>query len=146
MLRNRSVPVDTILPHVTYKNLLEAIDWVTTTLGFVEDYRYGEPLSGAQLHLAGAYIQVNQARGEFRTPAELGFGTQSLTVFVEDIEEHFARAKAAGVKLVEELHETVYGELQYALRDLDGHLWIFSRHACDVSPEAWGATIKNPLD
>ena len=145
MLRNRSVPSDTVLPHVTYKDLAEAIRWLTGTLGFVEDYRYGDPLSGAQIHLGGAFIQVNQGNRDYRTPAELGFGTQSLTVFVEDVEGHFARAKAAGVHLVEELHETVYGELQYALRDPEGHLWLFSRHVRDISPETWGATVGNSV-
>src|SRR5215472_6538989 len=112
MLRNRSVPIDTVLPHVTYKDLPEAIQWLTGNLGFVEDYRYGDPVSGAQIHLGHACIQVNQARGEYRSPAELGFGTQSLTVFVEDVEEHYARVKASGGAVIEELHETVYGELQ----------------------------------
>lgn len=141
MLANRSIPTDTVLPHVTYRNLPEAIRWLIATLGFVEDYRYGDPISGAQLHLGRGVIQVNQARGDYRTPAELGFGTQSLTIFVENVEEHFGRAKASGVQLVEELHETVYGELQYALRDPEGHLWLFSRHVRDLSPESWGATI-----
>ena len=96
MLRNRSVPVDTVLPHVVYKDLPEAIEWLSKMLGFVEHYRYGDPLSGAQVHLGRAFIMLKQARGDYRNPAELGFGTQSLTVFVEDIEQHFARAKAAG--------------------------------------------------
>ncbi|MGB2655649.1 MAG: VOC family protein, partial [Candidatus Acidiferrum sp.] len=34
-----------------------------------------------------------------------------------------------------------YGEFQYAAADLDGHHWLFSRHATDRSPEEWGATI-----
>jgi uncharacterized glyoxalase superfamily protein PhnB len=146
MLSNRSVPTDTLLPHVTYKNIPAAIDWLTSTLGFVEYYRYGDPVSGAQLRLGAAWIQVNQARGEYRTPTELGFGTQCLTLLIEDVEQHFARARAAGVNLVEELHETVYGELQYALKDLEGHLWLFSRHARDLAPAAWGATVKNSLE
>ncbi len=146
MLRNRSVPTDTILPHVTYKNLPEAISWLTSRLGFEEHYRYGDPVSGAQLRLGDAWIMVNQARGEYRTPAELGFGTQCLTIFVEDLEQHVARARAAGVNVVEQLHETIYGELQYALRDLEGHLWLFSRHARNLSPDSWGATVTNPLD
>ena len=145
MLTNRSVPTDTVLPHVTYRNLPAAIQWLTGILGFVEHYQYGDPVSGAQLHLGHAVIQVNQARGEYRTPAELGFGTQSLTVFVENVEEHFARSRAAGIPLVEELHETVYGELQYALRDPEGHLWLFSRHARDLTPDSWGATVANPI-
>lgn len=146
MLRNRSVPVDTILPHVMYKNLPEAIAWLVKTFGFVEHYRYGDPLSGAQVHLGNAFIMLNQARGEYCNPAELGFRTQSLTVFVEEIEQHYERARAAGANLVEELHETVYGELQYAVLDPEGHHWLFSRHARDLSPDAWGATIRNPID
>jgi uncharacterized glyoxalase superfamily protein PhnB len=121
MQRNRSVPVDTILPHVNYKNLPEAIAWLGKTLGFVEHYRYGDPLSGAQVHVGGAFVMLKQARGDYRNPTELGFGTQSLTIFVEDI------------------------ELQYAVVDLEGHHWLFSRHAHDLSPDAWGATITNPI-
>jgi hypothetical protein len=36
-----------------------------------------------------AGIMLRQARREGATPKELGFGTQSLTVFIEDIEVHF---------------------------------------------------------
>ena len=42
-----------------------------------------------------AAIQVRQARGGERSPAQLGFGTQSLTVFVDDVDGHYAGAKAA---------------------------------------------------
>ena len=141
MLTNRSVPVDTVLPHVTYKNLPKAMDWLTRTFGLVEHYRYGDPVSGAQVRLGKACIMVRASRGDYRSPAELGFGNQSLTIFVEDVERHFEHSKAAGAKIVEELHETEYGELQYGVEDLEGHHWLFSRHARDVSPEAWGATI-----
>ena len=40
-----------------------------------------------------------------------------------------------------DLHETICGERQYGARDLDGHHWLFSAHARDVSPSEWGATI-----
>ncbi len=144
MLKNRSVPVDTVLPHISYKDLARATQWLTTTFGFVEHYRYGEPLSGAQVHLGNAWLMLNAAKSQRQSPAELGYGTQSLTIFVEDVESHYARTRAAGASIVEELHETIYGELQYAVTDLEGHLWLFSRHARDVDPAAWGATIINP--
>jgi uncharacterized glyoxalase superfamily protein PhnB len=145
MLRNRSVPADTVLPHLTYKNLALAIDWLAATFRFVEHYRYGEPVEGAQLHLENAWIMVNSARPGRSSPAELGSDTQSLTVFVEDVETHYARTKAAGAKIVEDLHETIYGELQYGVEDRERHHWLFSRHAHDVSPDAWGAKIVTPL-
>ena len=76
-----------------------------------------------------------------KTPAEFGYGTQSLTVFVADLDAHYNEAKTAGATIVEDLHETIYGERQYGARDLDGHHWLFSTHARDVSPSEWGATI-----
>ncbi|MGB6667522.1 MAG: VOC family protein [Candidatus Acidiferrum sp.] len=141
MITNRSLPLDTVLPHVEYQDLAGAIDWLGKAFGFEEHYRYGEPLSGAQVHLGNAWIMVKQAKPGCASPAKLGYGTQSLTVFVEDVEGHYRRAKAAGAKILEEPHETVYGEFQFAAEDLDGHHWLFSLHARDLSPDEWGATI-----
>ncbi|HXJ05328.1 MAG TPA: VOC family protein [Candidatus Acidoferrum sp.] len=142
MIENRSVPPDTVLPHVMYQDLSSAIAWLGKAFGFREHYRYGEPPSGAQMHLGNAWIMAKQARPGSANPAKLGYGTQSLTVFVEDVETHFQKAKAAGAKILEEPHETEYGEFQFAAEDLEGHHWLFSRHARDVSPDKWGATIK----
>ena len=89
---------------------------------------------------------VKAGSAEYQNPAELGFGTQSLTLFVEDVEGHCSRARAAGAGILEEPHETVYGEFQYAARDLEGHHWLFSCHARDLSPEAWGATVSHPRE
>lgn len=141
MMKNRSVPPDTVLPHVMYLDLVGAIGWLGKAFGFTEHYRYGAPPSGAQMHMGKAWIMVKQARRGCANPAELGYGTQSLTVFVEDVEAHFQKARAAGAKILEEPHETEYGEFQFAAEDLEGHHWLFSRHARDVSPDEWGATI-----
>ncbi len=144
-MKNRSVPADIILPHVTYQNLDAAIAWLGGAFGFEEHYRYGNPLSGAQLRLGEAWIMVNAAKPGFSSPAQAGHATQSLTIFVQDVDGHYARAKAAGAKILEDPHETVYGEYQYAAEDVEGHHWLFSRHARDASPADWGAKVKNPL-
>jgi uncharacterized glyoxalase superfamily protein PhnB len=145
MKHNRSVPVDSLLAHVNYRYLAEAIAWLSRTFGFIEHYRYGDPLSGAQVHLGDAWIMLKAAPPGQLSPAKLGYGTQSLTVFVEDVDAHFARAQAAGARIVEELHVTCYGERQYGAVDLEGHHWLFSEHSQDLSPDEWGATIVNPL-
>lgn len=145
MISNRSVPADTVLPHVVYRNVADAIGWLTKAFGFTEHYRYGgegEQISGAQIYLDNVFIMLKRARAGCATPAQLGSWTQSLTVFVHDVDSHFQRAKSAGAKILEELHETEYGERQYGVEDLDGHHWLFSRHARDVSPEKWGAKIS----
>jgi len=138
------VPADVILPHLTYRNVADALAWLTKAFGFVEHYRFGEPggrVNGAQMHLGDAWIMLNSARPGSASPAQAGHQTQSLTVFVDDVDAHCERAKLAGAKIVEDLHETAYGERQYGVEDLEGHHWLFSRHARDVDPAEWGATV-----
>src|SRR5260370_16869728 len=95
MIENGSVPRDTVLPHVTYQDIDEAIAWLSKTFGFSEHYRYGYPTSGAQVHLGNAWIMLKRAREGSASPAKLGFGTQSLTVFVHDLQAHFRISKEA---------------------------------------------------
>jgi uncharacterized glyoxalase superfamily protein PhnB len=128
-MKNRSVPADILLPHVSYQNLDSAIAWLNRVFGFEEHYRYGNPLSGAQLHLGNAWIMVNAAKPGFSSPAQIGSATQSLTIFVEDVDAHYERTKAAGAKILEHPHETVYGEYQYATEDLGDRQRDMLRHA-----------------
>jgi uncharacterized glyoxalase superfamily protein PhnB len=140
-MKNRSVPTDILLPHVSFQNVVAACDWLSRVFGFSEAYRYGDPVSGIQMHLGQAYVMLHRIREGGLSPARLGYGTQMLTVFVEDVDAHFAKAVAEGGRIVEDLHETIYGERQYGVEDLDGHKWLSSRHAKDVDPTEWGATV-----
>jgi len=145
MLTNRSVPTDTMVAHVVYQDLPAALAWLTRAFGFTEHFRYGAPEdpAGIQVLFGKAVIMLQGPRGR-SSPVQLGFGTQSLTLFVEDVDTHYATAKSAGAIIVEEPHETEYGEYQYAALDLDGHHWVFARHAHDANPAEWGATLAKP--
>ena len=138
------MPAEAVLPHLVYENVAEALIWLTKAFGFIESFRYGEPggpVQGAQMHLGSAWIMLGSVRPGRASPAQLGSRTQLLTVFVDDVDAHFNRAKSVGAKIVEELHETSYGERQYGVEDLEGHHWLFAKHVRDVSPADWGATI-----
>jgi predicted enzyme related to lactoylglutathione lyase len=136
MTANRSVPVDTLLPHVPYRDVGKAIDWLTRAFGLVEHYRYGEPVGGgAQMYLGKAVVMLMTARSSQ--------AKQFLTICIDDVEGHCERARAAGAKIVEEPHETEYGQFQYAAEDLDGNTWIFARHARDADPASWGAVVAH---
>jgi uncharacterized glyoxalase superfamily protein PhnB len=59
-----------------------------------------------------------------------GVNTQTLCVFVDDVDAHCARAKAAGATILNEPKTTDYGEeywtdRAYLARDLEGHQWWF---------------------
>ena len=141
MMQNRSVPVDTILPHVTYADIPAAIEWLSRVFGFVEHYHYGHPAQGAQMHLGGAWIMLNGPRGTRTSPHLAGAHTQSLSIFIDDVDAQYERVKNAGAKIIEEMNETPYGERQFVAEDPEGHAWLFARHVGDVSPESWGAVV-----
>lgn len=140
-MQNRSVPSDSVVPHVVYRSIPKACEWLTRVFGFIEHFRYGDPVSGIQMRLGEAIFMLHGPGNDTESPMTLGFGTQMLTVIVADVDAHYARSKQQGAIIWEELHETVYGERQYGVKDLDSHRWIFSQHARDLSPEEWGATV-----
>ena len=132
-----------MVAHAVYQDLPEALAWLTRVFGFQEHFRYGQRefgMEGVQVFAGKAVLMLVGPRGR-KSPMQLGQGPQFLTIFVEEVEEHFARSKREGATIVEPLHETVYGELQYGVLDLDGHLWLFSRHARDLAPGEWGAVV-----
>ena len=53
---------------------------------------------------------------------------QGVYVQVEDVDAHYARARAAGAEIVRPLQDTDYGSREYSVRDLEGHLWSFGTY------------------
>ncbi len=141
-MHNRSVPCDTVLPHVVYEDVDAAIDWLTRTLGFREHFRYGEPTQGAQLLLGRACIMLRSARADCSSPGALGKWTQCVTIYLDDVDAHCAQARDAGAIIEREPWETEYGECVYHVKDPFGHAWEFSQHVRDVAPEEWGAKVR----
>ncbi len=135
MIENRSVPVNTLLPHIAYQDLTGAVEWLKKSFGFQEYYRYGDPVGGVMMRSGAAYMMLKASAARAMTKS-------MLTVFVEDVDAHYEKAKASGAVIFEELNETYYGERQYGAEDVEGHRWLFSEHAKDVDPAEWGAAAK----
>lgn len=62
-------------------------------------------------------------------------------VRVEDVNAHYARAKASGARILMEPTDFEYGERQYSAEDPAGHQWTFSQTLADVAPEEWGGIL-----
>ncbi|MCM2535101.1 hypothetical protein NDK43_25625 [Neobacillus pocheonensis] len=131
MVNNRSVPTDYILPHVYYENVANALSWLTSVFGFVEDYHFDlsdGQLHGVMMHKGDAWVMLKSSSLKMTSPGKLGFQTQSLTVFVENVDEHYRNTKFSGARILEEISNTEYGERQYSAQDLEGH---------DQQPSPW---------
>ena len=89
--------------------------------GFSEHFRYGDPVSGVQRRQGEAVIMLTGPRDGTESPTKVGFNTQMLTIIVDDVDAHYKRGKEQSAIICEELNETVFGERQYGVKDLDSH-------------------------
>jgi len=141
-MRNRSVPSDRVVAHIVYQDPVGACVWLSRVFGFRENFRYGDPVSGVQVLFGKMCLMLNRAKDGTLRPAQLGYGMQSLTLIVDDVDAHYAKTVAAGATIAEQLSETIYGEREYGVEDLAGLRWIFWQQARDADPPGWGATVN----
>jgi uncharacterized glyoxalase superfamily protein PhnB len=127
-----------IIPCLAYKDAAAAIDWLCNAFGFEKKLIVpGEnnTIEHAELTLGDIMIMTGsmQSGTEFskliKHPSDIGgFQTQSPYIVIEEIDEHYARAKAAGAKIVIDLKAEDYGGKNYSCYDLEGHLWNFGSY------------------
>lgn len=117
----------------------EAIDWLCKAFGFEVRLRI-EGDDGSIVHseltYGDAVIMVGERKERFpwsSVPTQAGgVNTQSLLVYVDDLDAHLKRARAAGAQIVTEPETHDYGDEYWADRlyeatDLGGHHWWFSQ-------------------
>jgi len=121
-----------------YGDAAKAIEWLGRAFGFETRLKV-EGDDGGIVHSElvfgeGVVMVASVSRGPRRaSPRSLdGANTQSLFVYVDDVEAHCARARGAGAKILSEPKTTDYGEewwvdRGYEAEDLEGHRWYFAQ-------------------
>jgi len=129
--------VCTIIPSLRYRNALAAIDWLCRAFGFEKHavHADGETVHHAQLTFGNGMIMLGSVDRDsvwsqrMVQPDEIGGReTQTACVIVADADAHYARAKAAGAVIVDELEAKDYGGKGYSCRDPEDHLWWFGTY------------------
>jgi uncharacterized glyoxalase superfamily protein PhnB len=125
---------------VVYQDAGGAIEWLCDAFGFHVRLKVeGENgrIEHCELEYGDGLLMIAQEtpdsprkwRQTFRSPRSLGgANTQSLMFYVDDADEHCARARARGARVVEEPATHDYGQDHWADRsygalDPEGHLW-----------------------
>jgi uncharacterized glyoxalase superfamily protein PhnB len=137
-----------------YQDANAAIEWLGRAFGF-EPRLVVEGDDGGVVHselvFGDGLVMVGSAgrRPWCRSPRELAGGnTQSLMVYVDDVEAHCARARAAGAAIATELTTSDYGDEYWKDRcyeavDCEGHHWWFAQRLSDASrPRSGGVRVK----
>ena len=129
MLTNRSVPRCTVIPELVYPDVQKAVKWFCDTFGFT--LRIGMGSHRAQLNVGDGAVVLMEPRG----------GNESrgyVMVRVEDVHRHCEQARQCGARIVREPADYPYGERQYNVEDLAGHIWTFTQSIADVDPREFG--------
>lgn len=137
-----------LVPLIRYRDVDAAIAWLGNAFGFEPRNVVRDPdgtVAYAELAFGRGVVMLGPVGHSvldslLKQPDELdGIGTQTVYVAVDDIEDHFKRARTAGAAIVLEFGSDEAGDRAYAARDLEGHVWNFGAY----SP--WPAVTAPPL-
>jgi uncharacterized glyoxalase superfamily protein PhnB len=128
---------------IFYDDAAAAIDWLCRAFGFEVRLKVegdGGRIKHSELVYGGAVVMVAHS-GERPTHPRMppgasphsigGANTQSLMLYVDNADEHYARARAAGAAVIEAPAVHDYGaeywaDRSYGALDCEGHVWWFT--------------------
>jgi PhnB protein len=130
----------TVTPYLIVKNAAKAIDFYKQAFGASELMRMDGPdgtVGHAEIRIGNSPVMLadEQPQMGFRSPQSLGGAGVSLMIYIENVDEVFPRAVAAGAKELRPVKNQFYGDRSGTLEDPFGHVWTISTHVEDVSSE-----------
>ena len=138
MPKNPPENMPRVTPYLYYEDVDAAIEWLTRAFGFVEGMRMtgaDGKATHADMAVSDSIIMMGHPGPGYKNPKRLGHVTQAIYVYVDGVDQHFERAKAAGAKVLQEPKDQFYGDRTYGVEDPEGHHWYFAEHFRDVAPE-----------
>ncbi|HEV7517074.1 MAG TPA: VOC family protein [Thermoanaerobaculia bacterium] len=129
-----------VTPYLCVRDAASAILFYQQALGATEVVRLAGPsgkIGHADLKIGGAHIMLSDEFPEMgvRSPQSLGGSPVSLELYTEDVDALFARAVAAGAKVLRPVADQFYGDRGGKLEDPFGHVWWIATHKAEVSPD-----------
>lgn len=129
----------TVIPTISYRNALAAMEWLCRVFGFEKQLVVAEDdgtIAHAQLTFGNGMIMVSstpEVKNEFmrlvKEPGEIGgMVTQTIVLVVSDADILYERAKTAGAEIILEIRDQHYGGRGFSCRDLEGHIWNFGTY------------------
>lgn len=140
MVQNPPEGNQRVIPYLAYADAPAAIEFLCGAYGFEAGVQLdmgGGVLGHAELRLGDNVVFLATAFDEIglASPRNLSAVHGQVMVYVDNVDEHYENARAAGAEIVEEIADQFFGDRNYRTVDLEGHQWVFSQHVRDVTPE-----------
>jgi uncharacterized glyoxalase superfamily protein PhnB len=122
-------PYPPLSPYMYYEDAGAAVDWLVAAFGLTERMRDVHPdgsIGHCEVEHDGGVVMIGAPPG-FESPDRTGRAPFGIYVHVDDVEAHFAQAKAAGARIQEAPADRPYGVRSYGALDLEGNQWWFAQ-------------------
>ncbi len=129
-----------VIPMISYEDGIGALEWLASAFGFRETARLTTPdgrLSHGEMRAGEGLIMLASPTPDYRGPkrhremceqarrwSTVPWIIDGVLVYVDHLERHLARAKAAGATILSEIEKGPPGR-RYRAEDLEGHRWFF---------------------
>ena len=132
-----------ITPYLVVDGAERLIDFLKKAVGAKERFmmKCSEgKIAHAELQIGDSIVMLADSSPQWQPT------TAMIHVYVEDIDQTYQRAVAAGGKPVKEPANQFYGDRSGSVRDAFGNQWHFATHVEDVTPEEMERRAKEWLD
>ena len=130
----------TVIPMISYEDGIAALEWLAKAFGFRERARQigaDGKLSHGEMEAGHGLIMLATPTPDYVSPrhhretceharkwSAVPWIIDGVLVYVDDLDTHFAQAKASGATILSEIQEDSPGR-RYRAEDLEGHRWFF---------------------
>lgn len=129
-----------VIPMIAYEDGIGALEWLAKAFGFRESMRLSGPdgtLSHGEMEAGDGVIMLATPTLAYESPkrhrehcerarlwSAVPWIIDGVLVYVDDLEAHYRRAKAAGATILSEIEAGPPGR-RYRAEDFEGHRWFF---------------------
>ena len=129
-----------VIPYIGYADAPAAMEFLSKAFGFEDRFHIEMPdgrIGHAEMAFGDNVLMLASAFEEMglTSPKNLSAVHGVIMCYVDDVDAHFVRAKAAGATITAEPTDQPYGDRSYRAIDPEGHHWIFATVVKEVSLE-----------
>jgi MerR family transcriptional regulator, thiopeptide resistance regulator len=120
-----------VIPLLIYRDIQAAHDFLINVFGFESggvERGDNDQAVHAEVRVSETIIWLHRvdAEHQLNSPLAHNMTSSGLVIHVEDVDAHYARARAAGAQIDYEPTDQPYGQREYGARDPEGHPWWFA--------------------
>jgi uncharacterized glyoxalase superfamily protein PhnB len=129
-----------VIPMISYEDGIAALEWLRMAFGFRETVRLTTPdgrLSHGEMEAGDGLIMLASPTPDYQGPkrhreiceqarkwSAVPWIIDGVLVYVDHLDRHLTRSRAAGATILSEIEEGPPGR-RYRAEDLEGHRWFF---------------------